>query len=104
MSDYMDLVKKEAAAFQEEHLEVFQKDETEFGGASKTPNLMRWLDKNGQLAERVENITNDWGLKEFNWVQSNTRSKSQQGGDARSNAFASFYKDVRQALKKLVKQ
>lgn len=105
MSDYMDLVKKEAADFYREHREEFLEDDGEFGGKSSSPNLLRWLDERGSLAKRVEEITKGWQLKEFNWVHANTRSKNPHaGGDARSNAFASFLTDVRFAIKKLAKK
>ncbi len=104
MSDYMDLVKKEATDFFQENRQAFVEDDGEFGGKSGTPNLQRWLDEKGLLAKRIEDVTKGWGLKEFNWVQANTRSKGQQGGDPRSHAYASFLKDVRFVIKKIAKK
>ena len=104
MSDYIDLVKKEATDFYQASREEFAGDDGEFGGKSGSPNLLRWLDEKGALAKRIEEVTKGWGLKEFNWVQANTRSKGQQGGDPRSKAYASFLQDVRFAIKKIAKK
>ena len=103
MSDYMDLVKKEATAFFQENRQAYVEDDGEFGGKSGTPNLLRWLDEKGLLAKRVEEVTKAWGLKDFNWVQANTRSKGQKGGDPGGRAYASFLKDVRFVIKKIAK-
>ena len=104
MSDYMDLVKKEATEFLRENHDEFVDDESDFGAKSETPNLLRWMDEKGSLAERIEEVAKNWGLKEFHWVQANTRSKAKQGGDPRSNAFGSFLQDVRFVIKKLAKK
>ncbi len=104
MSEYMDLVKKEATDFYRENRPAFLEDDSDFGGNSEAPNLLRWMDEKGALAKRIEEVTSSWRLKEYNWVHANTRNKGQQGGDPRSNAFASFLTDVRHAIKKLAKQ
>jgi hypothetical protein len=104
MSDYQDLVKKEAKAFYEASKEDFLNDGGEFGGKSSAPNLLRWIDRTEKLAARVMEISEKWALKEYNWVRANTRSRADQGGDARGNAFASFLQDVRHEIKKLAKK
>lgn len=103
MSDYRDLVKKEAKAFYDAHQKSFEGDAGEFGGKSSSPNLSRWLDHTGKLTSRVSEVSAKWGTKEYHWVQTNTRSKPTPGGDPRSNAFASFLQDVRMEIKKLAK-
>lgn len=103
MSEYRDLVKKEAKAFYDSNHVAFEADETEFGGKSKVPSLGRWMDKTGKLSARITDLSAKWGTKEVQWVQANTRNKSSGGGDPRSNAFASLLKDVRQEIKKLSK-
>lgn len=103
MSDYQELVKKEAKAFYDANGASFEADAGEFGGKSKTPNLARWLDHTGKLSSRVTELSAKWTSKDFHWVQANTRNKNAQGGDPRSNAFASFLQDVRQEIKKLAK-
>ncbi len=103
MSDYRELVKKEAKAFFDSNRATFDGDTSEFGGKSKAPNLSRWIDQTGKLSDRVTALSTKWGTKEFHWVQANTRNKSSQGGDPRSNAFGSFLQDIRQEIKKLAK-
>ena len=102
MSDYRDLVKKEAKAFYEENRKTFDEDAGEFGGKSASPNFARWIDRTEKLASRIGELSGKWGLKEFHWVQANTRNKNPHG-DPRSNSFASFLQDVRMELKKLAK-
>ncbi len=104
MSDYMDLVKEEATAFFKESRTAFLDDAGEHGGKSERPNYLRWIDERGELAGRIETVTASWGLKECQWVQSNTRSKPPPGGDRKSIAFGSFLQDVRHAIKKLAKK
>ena len=101
MSDYKDLVQSEARAFLEKHRQEFLDDEEEFGGKSEKPNFLRWIDRTGTLAARLQEVSKDWGTKEANWVQVNTRTKAQPGGDVKSNAFAYLLQDVRHAIKKL---
>jgi hypothetical protein len=104
MSSYQELVKKEAKDFYEAARPEFEADSGEFGGKSSRPNLASWIDRNGKLSARVEEISAKWGHKDFLWVQNNTRSRNPHGGgDPRSNAFASFLKDVRHEVKKLAK-
>jgi hypothetical protein len=102
MSDYRDLVKKEAKAFYDSNRQAFEEDEGEFGGKSASPNLARWIDRTEKLATRIGELSGKWGAKEFHWVQANTRNKNPHG-DPRSNAFASFLQDVRMEVKKLAK-
>lgn len=102
MSDYQDLVKKEAKTFYEANKEAFAKDAGEFGGKSASPNLGKWIDQVGTLSQRITEISAKWGLKEFHWVQTNTRNKNPHG-DPKSNAFASLLEDVRFQIKKLSK-
>jgi len=102
MSDYQDLVRKEAKSFYEQTKEAFTNDEGEFGGKSSSPNIGKWMDRIGKLSERINEVSSKWGLKEFHWVQTNTRNKNPHG-DPRSNAFASFLEDVRFQIKKLWK-
>ena len=104
MSDYTDLVKSEAERFFKEDYPRFLEDEGEFGSKSDGKNLLRWIDHHGSLASHVQAIGENWGLKEHNWVQANTRSKSPPGGDAANRAFASFLQDVRHAIKKRAKK
>ncbi|HVR74938.1 MAG TPA: hypothetical protein VMT52_11425 [Planctomycetota bacterium] len=103
MSDYKDLVKKEAKAFYEGNRTAFEADTDEFGGKSPGPNLLRWIDRTEKLSKRIDEIAAKWSTKEFHWVQTNTRNKNAQGGDPRSNAFASFLQDVRHEIKKMSK-
>ncbi len=103
MSDYRELVKKEATAFYDANKKAFEEDAGEFGGKSKVPNLPQWIDRTQKLASRVNEIAAKWATKEFHWVQANTRNRQQPGGDPRSNAFASFLQDVRHEIKKLAK-
>jgi len=103
MSDYRDLVKKEAKTFYESNRSAFENDLGEVGGKSKVPNLSRWIDQAGKLSARIGEISAKWSTKEFHWVQANTRNKNAQGGDPRSNAFASLLQDVRHEIKKLTK-
>jgi hypothetical protein len=103
MSDYRDLVKKEAQAFYDANKKAFEEDNGEFGGKSSQPNFGRWVDRTEKLATRITDIASKWGTKEFHWVQANTRNKSAVGGDPRSNSFASLLQDVRMELKKLAK-
>ena len=105
MSDYMDLVKQEAGASIEDHHATFLEADDEFGGKSPKANLLKWIDEQGVLAARVKDVSNGWGLKEYNWVQANTRNKkSQKGGDAAGRAFASFLQDIRHEIKKRTKR
>ena len=104
MSDYMDLVKKEAEEFYDKASSEFAEDAENHGGKSDKPNLMKWVDETDKLSVRVEEVVSKWGHKEYLWVQSNTRNRNKHGGgDKRSNAFASFLQDVRHAVKKLSK-
>ena len=103
MSDYADLVKKEAKAFYEENKKDFLADAGEFGGKAAQPSLMRWLDRTEKLALRAQKIAEPWGAREHRWVQTHTRTKASQGGDPGSKAFASFLQDLRFAIKKLAK-
>ena len=102
MSDYQDLVKKEAKAYYEANKEAFANDTAEFGGKSPHPNIGKWIDRVGTLSQRITEVSVKWGLKEFHWVQANTRNKNPHG-DPRSNSFASFLEDVRFQIKKLTK-
>lgn len=103
MSDYQDLVKKEAKAYFDANWKLYEADAGELGGKSAAPNFSRWMDKQETLSARIQEIAAKWGLKELHWVQSNTRSKQPRGGDPRSSAFASLLQDVRHEVKKLVK-
>ena len=104
MSDYQDQIKKEAKVFYVAAVAEFEQDDAEFGGRSDAPNLAKWIDRTEKLSTRVQEISAKWGHKDFLWVKSNTRNKSPHGGgDPRSNAFASYLKDVRQEIKKLAK-
>ncbi len=103
MSEYHDLVKKEAKAFYDANRAAFEGDAGEFGGKSNTPNLSRWIDKGEKLSARVGEVSAKWTPREFHWVQANTRNKNAQGGDPRSNAYGSFLQDVRHEIKKLAK-
>ncbi len=104
MDKYRELVKSEARTFFKENHEEFVSDEGEFGGASSSPNFLKWLDRTRKLNGVVEKTVARWGPKEFQWVQSNTRNPAPIGGDPRSNAFGSFYLDVLHELKKLNKK
>jgi hypothetical protein len=102
MSDYKKLVEKEAKNFYDANRGAFAE---EFGGKSASPNLLRWIDRTGGLSERAAAITEKWTLKEFHWVQANTRNRPKRGGgDAAGNAFASFLQDLRHEVKKLSKK
>jgi len=103
MSDYQELVKKEAKAFYDSNKAAFEGDAGEHGGKSKAPNLGQWIDRQGKLSSRVSELCEKWTTKEFHWVQQNTRNRNMQGGDPRSNAFASFLQDIRHEIKKLAK-
>ena len=103
MSEYRDLARKEAKAYYEANREAFENDTEDFGGGSANRNLAKWMDRTETLSARIADVSAKWGLKEFHWVQANTRNKNTQGGDPRSNAFASFLKDVMHEIKKLAK-
>ena len=103
MSDYQNLVKKEAKTFYEAERKAFDEDAEEFGGKSGQPNFARWIDRTQRLSTRITEIAARWGTKEFHWVQANTRNKNPHG-DPRSNAFASLLQDVRMEIKKLAKR
>lgn len=102
MSDYQDLVRKEAKAFYDANHEAFQNDAEEFGGKSTSPNFAKWMDRTEKLSARVGEIAEKWGTKDLHWVQTNTRNKNPHG-DLRSNSFGSFLQDIRQEVKKLLK-
>lgn len=103
MSDYHELVKKEAKAFHDANKAVFASDSSEHGGKSKLPNLGKWMDHHGKLSARITELSAKWTSKDIHWVEHNTRNRNLQGGDPKSNAFASFLKDVRHEIKKLAK-
>ncbi|MBI4605225.1 MAG: hypothetical protein HY721_24955 [Planctomycetes bacterium] len=103
MSDYQELVRKEANAFFEASWKTYQDDAGEHGSKSAAPSFPRWIDRTEKLTARVNEIAGKWGLRECHWVQTNTRNKRTQGGDPRSNAFASFLEDIRHELKRLAK-
>lgn len=102
MSEYQDLVRREAKAFFEANHPLFAEDAGEFGGKSAAPNFARWVDRTGKLSERIAEVMRPWGPKELHWVQTNTRNKNPHG-DLRGNSFGSLLQDVRQELKKLAK-
>ena len=105
MSDYKKTVKDEAERFYASAEKDFAQDESEFGGKSAQPSLLRWVDASGRLSARVEEIAAKWSHKDHLWVETNTRSRAKHsGGDKASNAFVSFLQDVRQAIKKLSKR
>lgn len=102
MSDYQELVKKEAKAFFETNHPLFLEDAEEFGGKAEAPSFAKWIDRQGKLSERVTEIMKVWGMKELHWVQANTRNKNPHG-DLRGNSFGSLLQDIRQEVKKLLK-
>ena len=105
MNSYKEQVKKEARSFYEAAISEFEEDDGEFGGKSESPNLAKWMDRTEKLSVRIREISSKWGHKDFLWVQTNTRNPSPHGGgDPRSNAFASFFQDVRREIKKLAKR
>jgi hypothetical protein len=104
MGSYQDLVREEARKFFETHHAAFLDDADNAGGKSAAPNFLKWLDKSAKLNKVVEDIVSKWSAKEFQWVKTNTRNPAPPGGDARSNAFGSFYSDLHHELKKLKKQ
>jgi len=105
MSDYKDLIKKEAKKFFEVNRETFASDTGEHGGKSERPNFAKWLDRTASLNKVVEEIAKKWMHKDLLWVQNNTKNKSPQGGgDLRSNAFGSFYLDLLHEVKKIHKK
>jgi hypothetical protein len=104
MSDYQDLVKKEARAFYEANKGDFASDDGEFGGKSQAPNLLRWIDRTQKLAARVGELSARWTPKDHHWVQANTRNKFPEGGDPAGNAFGSLIQDIRHEIKKLAKR
>ena len=103
MADYKKLVQSEAKKFLDSCVSEFDEDTEEHGGNSPAPNFAKWLDRTQKLNEVVEKIVSGWGHKEFQWVKSFTR-KPESFGDARSNAFGSFYSDVLHEIKKLRKK
>ena len=104
MSDYRKLVKDEAKAFYDAARVEFESDAADFGGKSDTPNFSRWIDETGRLTARIEDISSKWGQKDFLWVRTHTRSAPKGGGgDPKSNAFISFFQDVKSEIKKLAK-
>ena len=104
MSDYRELVKKEAKAFADANRSAFEADDGESGGKSAAPSFPKWIDRTGKLSARIGEISEKWGLKEIHWVEVNTRSKNPQGGDPRGNAFGSLLMDVMHEIKKLTKK
>ena len=104
MNDYQKLVKEEAKAFYEAARSEFEEDEEEFGGKSDRPNLAKWIDRNGALSKRIDELTSKWTHKDHMWVHNNTRSRdTKAGGDPAGRAYGSFLQDVRQEIKKLAK-
>lgn len=103
MSEYHEKVEEEASRFLEQNLPDFEKDEGEFGGASGTPNLSRWIDRTGRLTRVVEEASKGWSRKDLTWIKENSRN-SVPYGDPLSSAFAAFYKDVLREIKKLRKK
>lgn len=103
MGDYKKLLKTQAREFYDASFPEFEKDTDEFGGESDRPNFSKWLDRTGKLSDVVEKIVSGWTLKDYHWVQSNTRNPNPYG-DPRSNAFGSFYSDMLQEVKKLKKK
>ena len=104
MESYKGLVQSKAKKFFEAHHSEFLQDSSGNGGDSAQPNFMKWVDSTRKLNEVVENIVGGWGLREFQWVKTNTRNTAPKGGDPRSNAFGSFYSDVLHEIKKLKKK
>jgi hypothetical protein len=102
MSDYQDLVRKEAKAFHDAHHPAFLEDAGEFGGKSASPNFPKWIDRTEKLSARVTEIMAKWGTKELHWVQTNTRNKNPHG-DLRGNSFGSLLQDIRHEIKKISK-
>ncbi len=103
MSDYQKKIKEEAKVFYDSAQTDYAADDGEFGAKSERPNLAMWIDRQGKLADRIQEISSKWSHKEVLWVQSNTRNRSPGGGDPQGHAFASFLKDVRHEIKKLAK-
>ncbi len=104
MGEYQDLVKSEAKKFLEGILPDFANDADDFGGKSKLPNFAKWMDRTAKLNQVVDGLVSRWSRKEFQWVQSNTRNPSSQGGDPKSNCYGSVYSDILHEIKKLKKQ
>ncbi len=105
MSEYQDLIKREAKKFVEANRPAFVSDEGEHGGKTDRPNFAKWLDRTHKLNGVVEEIASKWAHKDLLWVQSNTRNPNPHGGgDQRSKAFGSFYLDLLHEVKKLFKQ
>ena len=103
MSEYRDLVKREARKFHQANQSEFEADAGEHGGKSLRSNFSKWIDRTARLNRVVEETTSKWGHKDFLWVQHNTRNWNPHGGDPRSNAYGSFYLDVLHQIKKLAK-
>jgi hypothetical protein len=103
MSDYQELVKKEAKAFFDGNFPTYLEDAEEFGGKSAAPSFPRWIDRTAKLSARIGEVMAKWGMKELHWVQTNTRNKIPHG-DLRGNSFGSLLQDVRHELKRLAKE
>ena len=103
MGSYKDLIKSEGSKFFKAEYPNFLEDSDEHGGKAKIPNFLKWLDRTEKLNTIVEGISSKWGMKDFQWVQANTRNPAPAGGDAKSNSYGSFYSDLLHELKKLKK-
>ncbi|HEU5395308.1 MAG TPA: hypothetical protein VFV36_10980 [Candidatus Methylomirabilis sp.] len=104
MSDYRELVKGQAKKFHQENWPVYLADAEEHGGKSPRPNFSKWIDRTTRLNRVIEDQVAQWTHKDYLWVQHNSRNWDPTGGDPRSNAYGSFYRDVLHELKKLSKQ
>ena len=104
MANYRDSVRSEAKPFFEQYHPEFLDDDGEYGAKSERANFVKWVDRTEKLNKVVSDAVSKWGLKEFQWVQSNTKNPSPAGGDPRSRCFGSYYSDILHELKKLKKK
>ena len=102
MSDYQKMVREEAKEAYPGIKEAFEADKDEHGGASDSPNLLKWLDRTRKLFERVDEVSKGWGRAEVEMVKSNSRNAVPYG-DPKESAYFAYYKDVVHEVKKLYK-
>ena len=104
MANYRESVRNEAKVFFNKHHPEFLDDDGEHGGKSERGNFVKWIDRTEKLNTVISDVVSKWGLKEFQWVQSNTKNPAPAGGDPRSRSFGSYYSDILYELKKLKKK
>lgn len=103
MGEYHDMVQKEAEAFLSARYDEYLADEGEHGGKSGKPNLSRWIDRTGHLADTVRKLSEKWTRRDWTWINESSRHKT-PWGDPKSSAFAALYQDILREAKRIRKR